>query len=94
MITAAGLFLFRDQAEHWYRAGDVECGEREFLIQDPDGYLLRFSSGPGEGPARAEAPPLPPFSSFPLLLLVLLPSLSSGARWSPCSASTPFPRGR
>jgi ABC-type nitrate/sulfonate/bicarbonate transport system substrate-binding protein/predicted enzyme related to lactoylglutathione lyase len=92
-ISAAGFPLFRDPAEHWYRAGDVEYGEREFLIQDPDGYLLRFSSGLGERPARAEAPFRPPFSSSPRcllflllflpFLLLLLPGLSSPASAAP-----------
>lgn len=29
--------------ENWYRKNDVLLGNREFLVQDPDGYLLRFS---------------------------------------------------
>ncbi|MEO9168740.1 MAG: VOC family protein, partial [Aestuariivirga sp.] len=28
--------------EKWYRAGDEEVGQRQFLVQDPDGYLLRL----------------------------------------------------
>ncbi len=28
--------------EKWYRANDQELGNRQFLVQDPDGYLLRF----------------------------------------------------
>ena len=28
--------------ENWYRQDDKLLGNREFLIQDPDGYLLRF----------------------------------------------------
>ncbi len=39
--------LFRPVEENWYRAGDVEIGCREFLVQDPDGYLLRFSENIG-----------------------------------------------
>ena len=34
--------LFREVQEEWYRVDDVEHGNREFLVQDPDGYLLRF----------------------------------------------------
>ncbi|MDY0883098.1 bleomycin resistance protein [Dongia soli] len=41
-IEAAGLTLFRPVEEAWYRAGDVYEGNRQFLVQDPDGYLLRF----------------------------------------------------
>jgi len=34
--------LFLAQHDAWYRVGDVETGNRQFLVQDPDGYLLRF----------------------------------------------------
>ena len=29
--------------ENWYRQNNKLLGNREFLVQDPDGYLLRFS---------------------------------------------------
>lgn len=29
--------------ENWYRQGNKLLGNKEFLVQDPDGYLLRFS---------------------------------------------------
>ena len=31
-----------------YRQGDKLLGNKEFLVQDPDGYLLRFSEDLGE----------------------------------------------
>lgn len=31
-----------DIEENWYRQDDKLLGNREFLVQDPDGYLLRF----------------------------------------------------
>ena len=34
--------LFLDIEEKWYCQDDIEVGNRQFLIQDPDGYLLRF----------------------------------------------------
>ena len=34
--------------ENWYRQDDRLLGNREFLVQDPDGYLLRFSEDLGE----------------------------------------------
>jgi hypothetical protein len=34
--------LFMEPEEKWYRKGDHEVGNRQFLVQDPDGYLLRF----------------------------------------------------
>ena len=37
-----------DIEENWYRQNDKLLGNKEFLIQDPDGYLLRFSEDLGE----------------------------------------------
>lgn len=34
--------------ENWYRKENKVLGNKEFLIQDPDGYLLRFSEDMGE----------------------------------------------
>jgi catechol 2,3-dioxygenase-like lactoylglutathione lyase family enzyme len=41
-LENAGIPLFRPVEEAWYRSGDVYSGNRQFLVQDPDGYLLRF----------------------------------------------------
>ncbi|MFY1893215.1 bleomycin resistance protein [Achromobacter xylosoxidans] len=43
--------LYREPEERWYRSDAVEVGGRQFLVQDPDGYLLRFSARIGERPA-------------------------------------------
>ena len=37
-----------DIEENWYRQDEKLLGNREFLVQDPDGYLLRFSEDLGE----------------------------------------------
>lgn len=37
-----------DTEENWYRQNNKLLGNKEFLIQDPDGYLLRFSEDLGE----------------------------------------------
>ena len=37
-----------DIQENWYRQDDKLLGNKEFLIQDPDGYLLRFFEDLGE----------------------------------------------
>ncbi|MBQ9658837.1 MAG: VOC family protein [Clostridia bacterium] len=37
-----------DVEENWYRKDDKLLGNKEFLVQDPDGYLLRFSEDLGE----------------------------------------------
>ena len=34
--------------ENWYRQDNKLLGNKEFLVQDPDGYLLRFSEDLGE----------------------------------------------
>lgn len=41
-LLAAGIPLFRPVEDAWYRAGDHYSGNRQFLVQDPDGYLLRM----------------------------------------------------
>lgn len=41
-LTAANWPLYEPPNEAWYRVGEHEVGQREFLVQDPDGYLLRF----------------------------------------------------
>jgi catechol 2,3-dioxygenase-like lactoylglutathione lyase family enzyme len=35
--------LFMDIEEKWYRRASDTIGNLQFVIQDPDGYLLRFS---------------------------------------------------
>jgi catechol 2,3-dioxygenase-like lactoylglutathione lyase family enzyme len=36
--------------EKWYRQNMMESGNRQFLVQDPDGYLLRFAQDLGRRP--------------------------------------------
>ena len=40
--------LYQAPEQKWYRAGEVEVGAHQFLVQDPDGYLVRFSAGLGQ----------------------------------------------
>lgn len=40
--------LYREVEDVWRDTGDTVTGTREFLVQDPDGYLLRFSQPLGE----------------------------------------------
>ena len=35
--------LFMEPEDKWYLTDDGEVGVRQFLVQDPDGYLVRFS---------------------------------------------------
>ncbi|MGH6923124.1 MAG: bleomycin resistance protein [Propylenella sp.] len=39
--------------ERWYRQNQTELGARQFVVADPDGYLLRFFSDLGARPATA-----------------------------------------
>ncbi len=42
--------MFMEMEEKWYRTGDTMGGNRQFLVQDPDGYLLRFFTHLGDKP--------------------------------------------
>jgi len=53
-LRSADWPLFRPPEERWYRRDEVQVGQRQFLVQDPDGYLLRFAEDLGERPASAE----------------------------------------
>ena len=54
-LAAAGWPLFMPVEDKWYRVGDRETGQRQFVVADPDGYLLRpaqdlgFRARPPEG---------------------------------------------
>jgi catechol 2,3-dioxygenase-like lactoylglutathione lyase family enzyme len=39
--------LFREIEENWYEVDEKLYGSKEFLVQDLDGYLLRFSEDIG-----------------------------------------------
>jgi hypothetical protein len=41
-LSAAKWPLFMAPEEKWYRVDMAEVGQRQFLVQDPDGYLLRL----------------------------------------------------
>jgi catechol 2,3-dioxygenase-like lactoylglutathione lyase family enzyme len=47
-LKAMDYAFFRESKDIWRRTGNVQSGQREFLIQDPDGYLLRFTQYLGE----------------------------------------------
>ncbi|TEA58469.1 VOC family protein [Pseudomonas sp. CH235] len=49
-LGAAQIPLYKTRKDTWYRADDVEVGQREFLVQDPDGYLVRLVERLGERP--------------------------------------------
>ena len=47
-----GYPLMIEPEEHWYRKDDLLLGLKEFLVMDPDGYLLRFSQEVGTRPYK------------------------------------------
>jgi catechol 2,3-dioxygenase-like lactoylglutathione lyase family enzyme len=52
-LAGANWPLFLGPEEKWYRTGAIETGVCQFLVQDPDGYLVRFSAWLGERPVSA-----------------------------------------
>lgn len=55
-LVGAGWPLYREPEEAWYRVADRLEGQRQFLVQDPDGYLLRFCQSLGTRALDATAP--------------------------------------
>jgi len=50
-LSRASWPIFFGPEERWYRINDTEeTGVHQFLVQDPDGYLLRFSQSLGFRP--------------------------------------------
>ena len=43
-LAAADWPLFMPPETKWYDTGEIQAGVAQFLVQDPDGYLVRFSS--------------------------------------------------
>jgi catechol 2,3-dioxygenase-like lactoylglutathione lyase family enzyme len=55
-LNANNIELFLEPEEKWYRVDDYEAGNKQFLVQDPDGYLLRFAEDLGNRPLAAISP--------------------------------------
>jgi catechol 2,3-dioxygenase-like lactoylglutathione lyase family enzyme len=49
-LEAAGVAIYFGPEERWYRVNSSEVGVRQFLVQDPDGYLIRLQEKIGERP--------------------------------------------
>ncbi len=47
---AANARIFLEIEERWHRREKLLVGCRQFIVQDPDGYLLRFSQSLGVRP--------------------------------------------
>ncbi|WP_052521704.1 hypothetical protein [Agreia bicolorata] len=50
-LPSVGIGFFLSLETKWYRAGDEEAGVQQFLVTDPDGYLVRFQMSLGRRPA-------------------------------------------
>jgi hypothetical protein len=48
-LASAAWPLFLRPETKTYRVGEGSVTVRQFLVQDPDGYLLRFSERVGHG---------------------------------------------
>lgn len=42
-VASTDAKVFLPLEDKWYRADDMDLGVRQFIVLDPDGYLLRFS---------------------------------------------------
>lgn len=47
-VQKSGGNIFLPIEEKWYRANDILLGNRQFIVLDPDGYMLRFFQDLGE----------------------------------------------
>ncbi len=47
-VQKSGAYIFLPIEVKWYRANDVELGNHQFIVLDPDGYMLRFFEDLGE----------------------------------------------
>jgi catechol 2,3-dioxygenase-like lactoylglutathione lyase family enzyme len=53
VVSARGWPIYHELREIWRRAGNQETGQREFFLQDPDGYLIMVAQNLGERPVSA-----------------------------------------
>ena len=51
-VVTDGATLLLELEERWYRVEDHEAGNRQFVVEDPDGYLLRFFQDLGVRPLQ------------------------------------------
>lgn len=50
-VKQSGHKIFLELEDKWYRADDILLGNRQFIVLDPDGFMLRFAEDLGEKPA-------------------------------------------
>ena len=49
-VVSSGAEVVITMEEKWYRVDSQEGGNRQFVVSDPDGYLLRFYTDLGDRP--------------------------------------------
>ncbi len=52
-VAHAGWPIYLGPEERWRRVGSIMSGAREVWLQDPDGYLVRFSQPLGRRPVAS-----------------------------------------
>ena len=52
-VRAGGFPVPISLEDRWYRQDAIENGNRQFVVADPDGYLLRFFTDLGQRPLTA-----------------------------------------
>jgi catechol 2,3-dioxygenase-like lactoylglutathione lyase family enzyme len=50
-VREAGFEPIIQLEERWHRNNDMELGNRQFVVPDPDGFLMRFFTDLGKRPA-------------------------------------------
>ncbi len=56
-VQTAGSRIFWPLEERWYRRHEEEVGNRQFVVMDPDGYLLRLTQDLGARPMNVVSTP-------------------------------------
>jgi len=54
-VQASAQPILIELEDRWYRVDAEMLGNRQFVVQDPDGYLLRFFEDLGAGPQTTSA---------------------------------------
>lgn len=49
-MQASGVEFYLPLETTWYRIGNEDAGVQQFLVTDPDGYLVRFQTSRGRRP--------------------------------------------
>jgi catechol 2,3-dioxygenase-like lactoylglutathione lyase family enzyme len=54
-VVSAGAELHLPLEEKWYRMGELVGGNHQFVVIDPDGYLMRFAEDLGTRPVESHS---------------------------------------